>query len=97
MIDIRAFISALEGSYIFRRQTALEISRAERALERIEDRIADGKKVSYDKKLEVARRRLRIEVSILMHDNGLTSIEITENIAPVSFLLMTGGNLDGVV
>ena len=97
MIDLKAFVSALKGSYIFRRQTAPEVMRAEKSLTKIEERIIAGRKVPLDKKLEVARRRLRIEVSILLHDSGLTSIGITEEVAPLSFSLMTGGFLDGPV
>ena len=97
MIDTKAFISALKGSYIFRRQTAPEVMRAEKSLAKIEERIITGRKVSFEKKLEVARRRLRIEVSMLLHDAGLHSIGISEESAPLYFSLMTGGSMDGPV
>ena len=97
MIDARAFFSAMRGKYIFRRQSAVEIERQDRSLQRIEERILDGRKVSHEKKLETLRRRLRLEVSILLHDEGSGYLAVDENEAPKTFNLMTGGMLDGAV
>ena len=97
MIDVKAFISALRGSYLFRRQSSPEITRMERSLQRIEERIIEGRKVPHQKKLETARRRLRIEVSIALHDAGLTSITVNSVNAPTTFALMTGGSVDAEI
>ena len=97
MIDFKVFRAAMRGSYVFRRQSATEVERSENSLARVEERIIDGRKVNLNKKLETIRRRLRLEVSVLLHDEALSNLAINADNCPHTFDLMTGGVPNGLI